>query len=171
VLAALALTGVGLSVADTQERSGELAELLDRVEAAQVTVALAERKLSSMQQYVRPVVASTAASSPTHVDLRNLVADVGAEGAVRVAKERSGVRETRMLPWHRAGLTARAAYLDYLDAKADHLRSVGAADQVLAAKKAAVDGARAEAVAALSGVASGQDQVARVEESLSGPWS
>lgn len=158
-------------VLDTTRRSAEVDELLVRVEASQVTVGLAERKLSSMQQYVRPVLSSAGPSSPTGTDLTALVVGVGAEGSQRVAEERSAVQEARILPWHTGELAARASYLDYLDAKSAHLVAAGSGDRAVQDAKRRVDRARADAVAALSAVVSGTDDVTRIEEALTGPWS
>jgi len=170
-LSVLVLVVVGLVVADQRLRSTEVDGLLDRVEASQVTVGLAERKLSSMQQYVRPVLASTGRSSPTGTDLAGLVAGVGTEGAERVAAERSEVQEAGILPWHRSELTARAEYLGYLDAKVTHLASAGGDDRASGGAKRRADRARADAVSALTVVASDAAGVARVEAALTGPWS
>ncbi len=171
VVAVLVLVVVGLAVADERLRSTEVADLLERVEASQVTVGLAERKLSSMQQYVRPVLASAGRSSPTGVDLAGLVADVGDEGAERVAAGRPAVQGSGILAWHRSALTARAEYLEYLDAKTAHLASAGSGDHASGAAKRRADRARADAVSALTAVASDDAEVARVEAALTGPWS
>jgi|SRR5680860_34869 len=165
------LLGGALVLADATARSGEFDDLMVAVEATQTTVALSERKLSSMRQYVRPLMSSTDASSPVGLGLRDLVRDVGLEGAARVAEQREAVTATRILPWHSAQRTARARYLDYLDAKAEHLAVAGALDAVDDPKENRVDQAREDAVSALLAAASGDAQSARAEAALGGPWS
>jgi len=162
VLVAVLVLVVAALLADRSLRESEVDSLVNDVEAASRTVALADQRITSMQLYLRPVAASGASTSGLAADLDGLVAQAAARGAQEVQGRQDALDEATVLPWHGDVREARVAVDTYLGTQVERLGAARVSDQPTE------DAARDEAVAALRTAVPAGDQADRLEAALRG---
>lgn len=161
VLVAVLVLVVAALLADRSLREHEVDALVDDVEAATRTIALADQRITSMQLYLRPVAASGASTSGLAADLDGLVAQAAARGAQEVQGRQDALDEATVVPWHGDVREARVAVHTYLSTQVERLGAARVSDQPTE------DAALVDAVAALRAAVPAGEQAERLEATLS----
>ncbi len=131
------LVGFGLGAADWTARNAEMNRLVTAIETS-------EAAMGDVQDQVELALAGIDTESGTLTDEQRAEVSarlqaVAEEGAQGIAAAETGVRNVRVLPWHRDIARARDAYLEHNRAWQDYLRAAAVDPSEMFADQPAVN--------------------------------
>lgn len=125
LLVAVVLLALGAAGADRLLERQEREAVAGCVAQAERAIDSADAELAQMADYLAPAL-YLVETAPRRAGLHLLMADAAAEALPAVEAARDRCSAARVLPTHRALRERRAAYVDYLDARAAHLAAISA---------------------------------------------
>lgn len=154
---------VGALAVDRGARDQEVDALLDDLDSVSAAVVRADRRVSGMQEYLRPATSLPNVGSALGGDLVELVDGAREDARADVLAQLAQVRDDEVLPWHGDVASARELLGTYVEAEAVRVAATGdgrAAAQVDAAETVA------ELAGGLRVLVGDSQRSARLEESL-----
>ena len=125
LLVAVVLLALVAAVADRLVERQEREAVAGCLAQAERAIDSADAELALMAAYLAPAF-YLMGSGPQRAGLHTLMAGAAAEALPAVEAARDRCRAARVLPTHRALRERRAAYVDYLAARAAHLAAISA---------------------------------------------